>query len=143
LQTFERLQEATAFVRQNTGKNMRRMKQYYDSSVKPQSYEVGEKVLLYNLRKQRGKFAKWQIMWTGPYTVERRLNDCNFVLHRGKAKATVVHIDRMRKLPIPPNAELEECPANDKHPITATTNQSTKQLTSSETEGTSTHCVER
>ena len=51
LQTFERLQEATAFVRQFTGKGMQRMKQRYDVSVRPQSYAVGEKVLLYNPRK--------------------------------------------------------------------------------------------
>ena len=37
LQTFEHLQEATAFVRQYTGKNMQRMNRYYDSSVKRQS----------------------------------------------------------------------------------------------------------
>jgi len=35
LQTFEHLQEATAFVRQYTGKDMQRMKRYYDSAVKP------------------------------------------------------------------------------------------------------------
>jgi len=46
LQTFEWLQEATAFVRQYTGKSIQRMKRYYDCTVKPQSKEVGEKVLL-------------------------------------------------------------------------------------------------
>jgi len=95
LQTFECLQEATAFVWQYTGKNMQRMKCYYDRSVKPQSYQVGEKVLVYNPRKQHGKFAKWQISWQGPFLVERRLNDTNYVLRKGKGKATVVHIDRM------------------------------------------------
>jgi len=43
LQTFECLQEATAFVRQYTGKQMQRMKCYYDSSVKAVSYTEGEK----------------------------------------------------------------------------------------------------
>jgi len=87
LQTFERLQEA-AFVRQYAGRNMQRMKRYYDSAVKPQRYDVGEKVLLYNQRKQRGKFAKWQILWQGPFLVERRLNDTNYVLRKGKGKHT-------------------------------------------------------
>jgi len=58
LQTFEHLQEAPAFVRQYTGKQMQRMKRYYDSSVKPVSYTEGGKVLVYNPRKKRGKFAK-------------------------------------------------------------------------------------
>jgi len=35
LQTFERLQEATAFVSDFTGKNMQGMKRRYDSTVKP------------------------------------------------------------------------------------------------------------
>ena len=141
LQTFERLQEATAFVRQYTGRGMQRMKRQYDGSVKPQSYEVGEKVLLYNPLKQHGKFAKWQIAWTGPFVVDRKLNDCNYTLRKGKGKATVVHIDRMQKLPIPPNVESEEHPLNDKCPITAT-NQSTEQAEVNDTDGTSTHCVD-
>jgi len=63
LQTFKCLREATAFVHDFTGKNMQRMKRHYDSTVKPQTYEVGEKVLVYNPKKQRGKFAKWQTCW--------------------------------------------------------------------------------
>ena len=68
LQTFERLQEATAFVRQYTGKQMQRMKCSYDSSVMPVSYTEGEKVLVYiceskwvNL--QNGKCAG-EVQWS-------------------------------------------------------------------------------
>ena len=50
LQYFERLQEATAFVRDFTGRNIARMKKLYDSSVKPQSYKIGRKVLVYDPR---------------------------------------------------------------------------------------------
>ena len=86
LQAFECLQEATAFVRQYTGKQMQRMKRYYDSSVRPVSYTEGEKVLVYNLRKQGGKFAKWQVCWRGRVVVQRKLNDSNYVLRKGKGK---------------------------------------------------------
>jgi len=51
LQAFEHLQEATAFVRKYAGKQMQRMKRYYDSSVRPVSYTEGEQVLVYNLQK--------------------------------------------------------------------------------------------
>jgi len=61
LQSFERLQEATAFVREYTGKNIERMKRHHDSAVKPQTYEIGENVLVYNLKKHRGRFAKWEV----------------------------------------------------------------------------------
>jgi len=65
LQSFKRLQEATAFVHEFTGCNIARMKKLYDSSMKPQSYEVGEKVLVYNPKKHCGRFAKWEVRWTG------------------------------------------------------------------------------
>ena len=61
LQAFQSLQEAAAFVRDFTGKNMHRMKKYYESSVKPQSYTEGEQVLVYDPRKKRLNFAKWQV----------------------------------------------------------------------------------
>ena len=105
LQAFEHLQEAAAFVRDFTGKQMQRMKKYYDFSVKAVSYTVGEKVLVYNPKKQRGKFAKWAICWQGPAVVQRKLNDSNYVLRKGKGKCVVVHVDRMRKLPISSDVE--------------------------------------
>jgi len=41
------------------------MKAYYDASVtvKPKSFEEGQKVLLYDPRKKRGQFSKWQVSW--------------------------------------------------------------------------------
>jgi len=38
LQASERLQEAAIFVRAATGKQIQRMKRYYDASVKPQRF---------------------------------------------------------------------------------------------------------
>jgi len=52
LQAFKRLQEATAFVWDFTGKNMQRIKKCYDSSVKPQTYTEDENVLAYDPRKR-------------------------------------------------------------------------------------------
>ena len=64
------------------------------------------------------------------------------MVKKGKGKAIVVHIDRMRKLPVAPDAESEECPLNDKRPTTAVINQSTKRPRVTDTEGTSTHRVD-
>jgi len=76
------------------------MKKRYDSSVKPQSYEIGERVLVYNPKKHRGKFAKWEVRWQGPYTVQNKLNSANYVVKKGRSKPVVIHIDRLRKLPV-------------------------------------------
>jgi len=98
LQSFERLQKATAFVREFTGRNIAWMKKLYDSSVKMQSYEIGEKVLVYNPKKHRGRFAKWEVRWTGHFVIENKLNSANYVIKKGRGKPVVIHIDRLRKL---------------------------------------------
>jgi len=79
---------------------MTRMKRYFDSSVKPMSFADGEKVLVYNPKKKKGHFAKWSVSWVGPITVQRKLNESNYVIRKGKGKCVVIHVDRMRKLPI-------------------------------------------
>jgi len=66
---------------------MSRMKQYYDSSVKPVSFTDGEKVLVYNPKKKRGHFAKWAVSWQGPVIVQCKLNESNYVVRKGKGKA--------------------------------------------------------
>jgi len=41
LQALQRLQEAATFIRDLTGKQMQRMKKYYDACVKPLQFEEG------------------------------------------------------------------------------------------------------
>jgi len=72
-------------------------------------------VLVYNPRKQIGKFAKWQVCQSGQVTVQHKLNDTNYVLHKGKGKAVVVHVDRMRKLPSSSDVELSDSHTSTKH----------------------------
>ena len=47
LQAMERLQEAAQFVRNYTGKQIQRMKQSYDASVRPKQFEEDDEVLLF------------------------------------------------------------------------------------------------
>jgi len=54
LQALEKMQEAAAFVRKYSGRQMGRMKTYYDASVRPTEFQEGQKVLLYDPRKKRG-----------------------------------------------------------------------------------------
>jgi len=44
------------------------MKKYCDASVKPQRFEESEHVL-FDLRKKRGHYAKWQVSWKRPMIV--------------------------------------------------------------------------
>ena len=45
LQAMERLQEAARFVRNFTGKQIQRMKQSYDASVRPKQFKENDEVL--------------------------------------------------------------------------------------------------
>ena len=97
LQAMERLQEAARFVRSYTGKQIQRMKQGYDASVRPKQFGENDEVLLFDPRKKRGKYTKWCVTWIGPFQVQKRLNSSNYVLRKStKSRPFVVHVDRMR-----------------------------------------------
>jgi len=67
LQALERLQEvASTLIRAMTGKQMQRMKKYYDTSIKPQRFEEGENVLFCDTRKKRSHYVNWEVSWKGP-----------------------------------------------------------------------------
>ena len=92
-----RLQQAFAYVRTETGKQATRAKKYYDIAVKPNSYKPGDLVLLYTPKKPKGKFCKWTRFWNGPYRILRCINSVNFVVQKSvKSKAIVVHANRLR-----------------------------------------------
>jgi len=74
-------------------------------------------------------------------TVERKLNDTNYVLRKGKGKAVVVHVDRIRKLP-----KLSDSESVDSHTHTQYTEPTTKSCkrcrSANATDSmTDTHCM--
>jgi len=116
LQAVERLQEAANFVRNYTGRQVQRMKKRYDATVRPKLFEENQEVLLFNPRKKRGQYSKWQVTWSGPFTVKRRLNDCNYVLQKSaRSRPFVVHVDRMREcnLQEPADSSADKPPVSD------------------------------
>jgi len=98
LQAVERLQKAAQFVHNYTGRQIQRMKKRYDATVRPKHFKENEEVLLFNPRKKRGQYSKWQVTWAGPFFVKRRLNDCNYVWQKSaRSRPFMVHVDRMRE----------------------------------------------
>jgi len=71
---------------------------------------------VYNPKKRRGQFAKWQSCWTGRFVVENKLNEMNYVVKKGRGKSAVIHIDRMHKLPNELDLENPDCQENDMCP---------------------------
>jgi len=96
-------------------------------------------MLVYNPKNQCGKFTKWQVQWVGPYVVENKLNQANYVVGKGRGKPVVIHIDRLRKLPTEMNSDNAECPVSDSSP----TSQPNKRRKADDAAmATSTHCTE-
>jgi len=100
LQALERLQEAAAFVRATTGKQIQQMKKYYDTPIKPQHFVEGVEILVFHPKKKRGHYSKWQVSWKGPMTVKWCFTDTNYMLQKlAKSRPFIVHIDHMRCFP--------------------------------------------
>jgi RNase H-like domain found in reverse transcriptase/Integrase zinc binding domain/Integrase core domain/Reverse transcriptase (RNA-dependent DNA polymerase) len=97
LQLAERMQEAFAFVRKFNGRQVDRMKRYYDASVKPKQFKVNDFVLLYCPKRKRGQYGRWQITWTGPYRVVRCINQSIYAVRKTeKSRDFIVHGDRLK-----------------------------------------------
>ena len=93
---------------------------------------------MYNPKKRRGQFVKWQSCWTGPYVVENKLNQMNYVVKRGRGKAAVIHIDRMRKLPNELGLENSDSPEDD---MCSTSQPKLQRRGSNAAMETNTHCM--
>lgn len=74
------------------------MKQHYDQHMRDASYAVGDRVWLYNPRKQRGLSLKLQSPWKGPYSILESLSDITYWIwhtRQGWGRSCVVYMDRL------------------------------------------------
>ena len=85
-----------AIAKAMTSKQMQYMKKYYNTSVKPQWFEEGDKVLHFHLKNKSGHYVKWQV---ATMIVKGRLNDTNYVLHKlAKGRPIIIHVNCMRHI---------------------------------------------
>jgi len=100
---LERTRKAHAIVAEQLRCAFERNKTRYDQRVKSVQFEVGDFVWYFSPRKKPGLCGKWQLRTCGPYRVERRVNQVNYVVRKSpKAIPFICHIDRLRKF----NGEL-------------------------------------
>lgn len=95
-----------AYCRQ--GRVADRQKQYYDRTVRAQSYGEGDRVWLFSPAQKVGRCPKLQRWWTGPWTVWEVLSPVLFRISWGHRKK-VVHGDllKMASLPVVPTLRVE------------------------------------
>ena len=73
-----------------------RQKRNYDKRLAGRSFTVGDSVWLHNVRRKKGRNAKLDCSWEGPYLVISVLSDVVCRIHKSKkAKPKVVHSDRL------------------------------------------------
>ena len=94
----ERMSEAFGETRQTLGRHAERNKKYYDVSVRPNKFSVGEWVLYFNVRKYRGRQMKWRRQYEGPYLVTRLPSTLTVEIQKSaKSPPRVVHVDKLKK----------------------------------------------
>ena len=90
--------DAYALARQYLGQAAERSKDRYDMKVKPSRFAVGDWVYLYCPRRRTGRSAKWTKFYGGPFLVVKELGPVNYLVQSSRrAKAQVVHIDKMKR----------------------------------------------
>src|SRR6185436_15632964 len=118
-----------------------RLKTAYNPKVHFRHFDKGDLVLLYWPRRLPKRSPKWQLWYTGPFQVEKRLTDINYVVRRSpRANPQIVHVDKLKKyyghvpsywkeptenamvepaLPIPEAPATSGVPADSRGPVTA------------------------
>ena len=95
----ERMESAYELVRQCLGKAAESNKARYDMKARLVTFEVGDKVWLYNPKRPPGVGIKWHRCYGGPYTVVRRVNDVNYVVQlTPRSRLLIVHVNKLKKV---------------------------------------------
>jgi len=94
----ERMRLAYSAVRHGLKASFERCKRRCDARVKTTRFQEGDMVFYYVPRNRKGLCRKWSLDNRGPYRIQRKLNDVNYIIQRSpQAKPPIVHIDRITK----------------------------------------------
>ena len=112
----ERMVSAFTEVRNTLRRSAERNKRYYDLSVKPKTFETGQWVWYFNLRKYRGKQMKWTRQYEGPFLIIRVVSPLTVEIQRSaKSRPKTVHVDKLKEfLGTPSRSWLDTRTASDK-----------------------------
>jgi len=90
-----RWNEALALAKAHSVISKAKQKEQYDKNATERSFQVDDEILLKEMRPQTGKFYN---RFDGPFVIEEKLSDVNYLIRRPEDEHTfVVHINRMYK----------------------------------------------
>lgn len=99
----KRLASAHDLARRHLNKAAIRQKRNYDKRLAGRPFTIGDSVWLHNVRRKKGRNAKLDCPWEGPYLVISVLSDVVYRIQKSrKAKPKVVHSDRLKPYLGPP-----------------------------------------
>jgi hypothetical protein len=94
---LHKLGRAFELTREHLQRTAISMYTWYNRKIRPKSFIPGDKVHVYNPRRMRGRYPKWQSFCHDVATVERRLNDVTYVVNSSSwRQAKIVHVDKLK-----------------------------------------------
>lgn len=94
----ERLDQAYELVRNELKTAAQRRADRYQYGVKPREFDIGEKVWYYSPRRRQGKYAKWCLLYQGPFVIVDKVGPVNYRLKLEKGgNSFVTHVDKLKR----------------------------------------------
>ena len=95
------LERTYDIMREKTGMQQERQKEYYDRKVYGEPFSVRDHVWLHSPVVPRGKSRKLHHPWTEPWLIVKKLSDVVYRLQflTGRRKRVVVHFDQLKLCP--------------------------------------------
>ena len=94
----DRLERVHKFVREHTGKSIKRQKKYHDRKLVFDTMKEGDSVYMPFPVRLSGCSRKWPSFWRGPYKVSKKLYDVLFEVNCGQNGTTEpIHIEQIMK----------------------------------------------
>ena len=101
--TMHKLFKRCDLARRHLNKAAVRQKRNYDKRLSGRPFVIGDSVWLHNVRGEKGRNAKLDCSWEGPYLVLSVLSDVVYRIQKSrKAKPKVIRSDRLKPYLGPP-----------------------------------------
>jgi len=96
---LDRLSKAFVLVREHLQQSAEVARTWYNKKVNSHMFCVGDRVLVYNPRRFKGKSPKWQSFYKDEAVVIQRFNDVTYVVKSASWKQPkIVHVNKLKRV---------------------------------------------
>jgi len=94
-QELERLRATNRLAREHIKDEKVKAKLQYDKKAREITFQVGDKVLIFDETLRRGRSKKLKSLWTGPYQIIEKYSEVNYTVKKDR-KTTRIHVNRLK-----------------------------------------------